>query len=364
MMMEKYLIERLENMIQQFSKGREVVLYGCTGPFIKDFEKNIGSIRHIFTTNEVLLSKNPDLFFRPENLEGKRGKYYVVLPITYSTGTFQTELLENYGYCYKKDYCLVKEHLLYDNMQVDSFQDSFQNSISIKSSNVSLNIFGSHNHIDISGNIECSHHLHICIEGSNANLEINQGRLLGDIAIYMKSGSSLFIENGFVLNFSEIRLLEHASIFINEGFTCEEGRLVIHTDDYANLSIGKDNMFSSDVVIQASDGHIILDIETGKIINWDPVKRSAGSISLGDHVWIGKRAMLLGGIKRTNIGEGSVVGAGSVVKGCFPNNVCIAGNPAKIIRRNIAWSRHAIPAKNFDDCRGFCKRTMEIIDEL
>ena len=37
-------------------------------------------------------------------------------------------------------------------------------------------------------------------------------------------------------------------------------------------------------------------------------------------------------LKGTNIGKNCIIGAGSVVHGTFPDNVIIAGNPAKIIK--------------------------------
>jgi acetyltransferase-like isoleucine patch superfamily enzyme len=46
-------------------------------------------------------------------------------------------------------------------------------------------------------------------------------------------------------------------------------------------------------------------------------------------VWIGSRVTILPG---TEIGRNSIVGAGAVVKGVFPENVIIAGNPGKVIK--------------------------------
>lgn len=41
----------------------------------------------------------------------------------------------------------------------------------------------------------------------------------------------------------------------------------------------------------------------------------------------------------TEIGTGCIVGAKSLVKGKFPNNCMVAGHMARVVRKNIAWSR-------------------------
>lgn len=55
------------------------------------------------------------------------------------------------------------------------------------------------------------------------------------------------------------------------------------------------------------------------------------AISIGDNCFIGANSIIL---KGTKLGNNCVVGAGSVVSGVFPDNVVIAGNPCKVIRRN------------------------------
>ncbi len=54
-------------------------------------------------------------------------------------------------------------------------------------------------------------------------------------------------------------------------------------------------------------------------------------INIGDGCFLGANSIIL---KGTILGKNCVVGAGSVVTGVFPDNVIIAGNPAKIIKEN------------------------------
>lgn len=98
----------------------------------------------------------------------------------------------------------------------------------------------------------------------------------------------------------------------------------------ANISVGDDVMFASENQVRADDGHPIFDVRSGKRVN---VSRS---ISIGSHVWLGRGAVVLGG---SEIGDGSVLGFNSVLKGKIPNNCIAVGSTARVVRRDIAWER-------------------------
>ena len=55
-----------------------------------------------------------------------------------------------------------------------------------------------------------------------------------------------------------------------------------------------------------------------------------GKIVIGNNVFIGINCILL---SNTTIGDNCIVGAGSVVRGYFPENSVIAGNPAQIVSK-------------------------------
>jgi hypothetical protein len=59
----------------------------------------------------------------------------------------------------------------------------------------------------------------------------------------------------------------------------------------------------------------------------------ARPVALGSYAWIGCGATIIG----ATIGAGAVVGAGSVVVSDVPEKTAVAGNPARVIRKDVAW---------------------------
>lgn len=54
-----------------------------------------------------------------------------------------------------------------------------------------------------------------------------------------------------------------------------------------------------------------------------------GAVSIGHDVWVGARAMILSGV---TIGNGAVIGAGTLVTKNVPPYAIFAGNPAQLVR--------------------------------
>jgi acetyltransferase-like isoleucine patch superfamily enzyme len=60
---------------------------------------------------------------------------------------------------------------------------------------------------------------------------------------------------------------------------------------------------------------------------------SKGDVVIGNDVWIGRGATILSGV---HLGDGAVVGAGSLVATSVPPYAIAAGNPARVIKHRFA----------------------------
>jgi len=114
---------------------------------------------------------------------------------------------------------------------------------------------------------------------------------------------------------------------ISRGFYCKYGNIeaedVYLSDtfclDYGLIIIGKHTTFSSEVAIVTSSH----DLDDFRKVIIKPV-------TIGENVRIEMRVIILAGV---NIGDNTVIGAGSVVTGDIPSGVLAAGVPCKVIRK-------------------------------
>lgn len=93
------------------------------------------------------------------------------------------------------------------------------------------------------------------------------------------------------------------------------------------ISIGDNTLIGGNVKIFDNDFHPV-EVEARNIDDKDAIRTR--EVVIGKDCFIGCNALIL---KGTKIGDGSVVGAGSVVCGEFPGGVVIAGNPARVIKK-------------------------------
>lgn len=120
---------------------------------------------------------------------------------------------------------------------------------------------------------------------------------------------------------SYVRIVKGGKLVLDGGFINEGVEITCAS----NITIGEGATIGRGVIVRDYDGHNI-DLPGFEI---------AKPIVIGRNVWIGQRAMILKGV---SIGDGAIIGAGSVVTKDVPSGSIVAGNPARIIKNNVTWS--------------------------
>lgn len=152
---------------------------------------------------------------------------------------------------------------------------------------------------------------------------------------YVKVGNSCILGGNIIFESAEGCLTIGDRTQLSGGCT-----IICRTDTV----IGNDVIIAGGTTLYNHDSHSIFwsqrkddvcqqlkDVALGnhplKTKNWEHVK--AASIVIGDKAWIGRDVLILKGVK---IGEGAVIGAGSVVTHDVGDYMLAAGNPAREIR--------------------------------
>lgn len=171
--------------------------------------------------------------------------------------------------------------------------------------------------------------------GENTNIEglYLQVRQPQERKVYLCVGCDSVINGSFVFEIASGKITIGSRTFIGGGmFICIE-----------EIEIGNDVMFSWGCTVADNNSHSHIwqerkndvlewkrgldENKIGAYKDWTNVKRA--KITIKDKAWIGFNSIILKGV---TIGEGAIVGAGSVVTKDVPDWTIVAGNPAKIIR--------------------------------
>jgi len=172
---------------------------------------------------------------------------------------------------------------------------------------LNVTFYGKENILKINEPENQIHDISVVFLGNNATAVVKN-----NVYCQLSSGCEFFIDK---------------SSYVNDGgkfWLCEDG---------AKIIIGKDCAISWNVEFMGVDHHTILN-DKGKVCNYPQ------TIEIRDHVWIGSGVKISKGVI---VAENNIIGMGSIVtKSFLETNCIIAGNPAKIVKKNINWNVDAI----------------------
>jgi acetyltransferase-like isoleucine patch superfamily enzyme/coenzyme F420-reducing hydrogenase beta subunit len=156
----------------------------------------------------------------------------------------------------------------------------------------------------------------------DGNLYLNTLRMRGS-----KAQCFLRVESGGKLHVIEkARFAFNSTIQVNQGACLKIGQM--GTNANCNIScsnsivIGYDVMVGRDVIIYDSNYHT-----TG-------TKNKKRPVTIGNHVWIGTRAMIMQG---SRIEDGAIISVNSWVTGKVKEKTMVSGMPAKMLMDNVQW---------------------------
>ena len=329
----------------RYSNGRKIVTWIQSRKFEEILKKYFGlEVAFSIAKSETKVD-NEKVFPVSKIKDGSSDFYIVAFDPKNAADTYA--LLEQYGYNNLQDFiCRYHKPIVINEFDLSKgrYSDAYGNTIEGYTGIIKKIVFrGCNNHIIIGDKVTGSSNMSFdLLAGTYIEIE-KECRFNGENRFITKSysgKSEVIIRRGCRLTNALYRIVSAGQILINEECTFETN-LELHANAGKKIIIGRDSMFSHDIDLWAGDGHTIFDVSTGKNINSASEKQPShrNAIIIGEHVWVGKGAFIMHG---TNIGNGSIVGAKSVVKGQFPNNCSIGGNPAKIVRRDCAWARDSV----------------------
>lgn len=146
------------------------------------------------------------------------------------------------------------------------------------------------------------------ILGREAKIMVDLDGKLDMKNCYVGQGTKIYIYSGSLI-IDDVYFGNHCTLHIYDG-----------------LQIGSGSVISWNVNILDGDGHSLY---------YSAKHNNPQSINIGEHVWVGNNVNILKGV---NIGDGSVIAAGSVVTQSIPAYSLAAGNPAKVIQKDVTWN--------------------------
>ena len=198
-------------------------------------------------------------------------------------------------------------------------------------------------------NFYFSHNSFRKVGGSDNIIKYGKNCRFRDCHVYVRGNhnSVIFSENCNMMGLNILIEGDNNSIIFGKGVIVNASKVqptVMNALGGCKIMIGDGSLFSNNIEIHTTDYHGIYD-EHGKRIIPDK------DIYIGNRVWCGLGCKIL---KGTNILDGTIIGAGSIVTGKIKEkNVIIAGNPAKIIKRQVFWNE-----KRLDSCMHMPKDLM------
>ncbi|MBQ3256198.1 MAG: acyltransferase [Oscillospiraceae bacterium] len=334
----KSAIDTLISVIGKYIGDRKLVLR-WKNPAVEKAIYDALNIKPVFYVTRASHRFDNEESFSDEMLAGKSDEYYLVICPELKWNQADHDRYAKMGYTYKKDifWLAPRSETVNANSSNFTYEDDFGNKINAKSK-INVQFCGCNSSITIGENVIFPQAM--IKVGNNVNLSIGSNTIISSAQFTFAEHATLQVGERVNIAGMFFSVNVDSTVIIGNSTTIQTGKL--RTGRNQRVEIGNDCMFSWDITFIPHDGHLIWDVKTGKCTN-NTTGPQRLSVKIGDHVWIGGETVFM---PNTTVGSGSICGFRSLVRGTYPNNCILVGSPAKIVRKDIAWSRSNI---SFDD---------------
>jgi acetyltransferase-like isoleucine patch superfamily enzyme len=168
-------------------------------------------------------------------------------------------------------------------------------------------------------------------DDSKINIELGTNSKIALHKIIRKEACSVLVGSNSLVQASIVFEKPGASVQVGDRSFIGGSQLIC----LDNISVGDDVLIAWGCTIVDHDSHSVVFSERRNDVadwiggrkNWSYVPKARVKIS--DKVWVGFNSIILKGVI---LGEGAIVGAGSVVTKDVPDWTIVGGNPARIIK--------------------------------
>lgn len=357
--------------------GRRIVLWGKYGVSdnIKEILQNEYHINNVcyIDSNEMLVD-NKEVFSTDLVCQSKKANY-IVIPLAVHNSI--KEILFREGYESEFDFYYFSDCAI--RVTEDYYEDAHGNKFLGRRDGIRFCFSGWNSMIVIGKNAIIDKNMTLYMHNEEI-FEVGENSDISNCIIDVLGGTKVSIGNNVILRNCNIGVRYGGALIVKENVSADTydntfqrilvgqyGKVVIgkgtsigHSfnilcSQNTEIEIGNECLISWNLSVLSNDSHTIFDVSSGKAVNI-PQEGQKRKVEVDDHVWIGTNCIVLYG---TYIGEGSIVGAGSLVKGNYPNNCILAGNVAKVIKKDMAWCMDD-GEEDISACGNFVNFTEEI----
>jgi acetyltransferase-like isoleucine patch superfamily enzyme len=193
---------------------------------------------------------------------------------------------------------------------------------------VKIKILGSDNNVNLQFTKIKSN---IFIQGNLNKIEVDSQSKINQIKIEIQGNSnSVVIEKNVSIEGLSVYFTgDGCRLYIGPG-SYIAGAVFILAESNTQIQIGDGCMLAGGIEIRTGDSHGIFDIESKTRINLGK------NVAIRNYVWIANGATILKGARIPN---GSIIGSKTLVSNeLIYENAVYIGNPARVVKRNVAWS--------------------------